>query len=647
MATDERAPMTLPELPFGSWPSPLSPATLAAASLRLGETATDSDCVYWWEGRPSEGGRGVVVTVGDDRIQRDVTPPGSNVRTTVHEYGGAAWTVSRGDTYYVDYADQQIHVVTTDGSRSITDEAGSRFADLTPHPDGRHLLAVREHHGADSGPDGSETVVNDLVAIDITTGSVRRLFAGTDFVSSPRPSPDGDQVAFITWSHPNMPWDHTELRTVPWDDATAGSRTLVSGEAIQQPTWSRGRLIVVTDRTGWWLPHEVDIDTGAVTSLVHAEVDMALPPWVFGSRTTADVDGELAVMWQADGFDHVGWLRDGRLVELDIPEIDINSIAVTTNGTIVAAAASAREPSRVVLIARDGSVESLHQHDAILTPDAISVAEHISFESAEGRTAHALLYRPSSAMATGPADQLPPLLVLSHGGPTSSARGGFSSTIQFWTTRGFAVADVNYGGSTGYGRDYRELLRDSWGIVDVQDCIAAAEHLTATGVVDATMLAIKGGSAGGYTTLAALAFHDVFSAGASRYGIGDLETLARDTHKFESRYLDGLIGPYPEASDVYVARSPIHAIDRITAPMIVLQGSEDKVVPPNQAEDIVRALADSGLPHAYVLFEGEQHGFRDAANIARAVEAEYVFFCRIFGIEPSGDPTPLEIVGLD
>ena len=631
--------MTQREHPYGSWPSDLTPQIVATAGTRVGDVLTDGSSVYWLESRPSEGGRSVVVTTDSAGSPYDVTGADSNVRTLVHEYGGGAWTVTNGTVFHVEMGNQQIHETLDGATRQVTTEQDSRFADLTAHPNGTHLLAVRERHGRDTEPE------NDLVAIDIATGASEQIFAGTDFVSSPRPGPD-EQIAFITWSHPNMPWDHTELRVTTWrPGSSSNGRVLLSEQGVQQPMWVGKMLHVVTARTGWWLPHRVDLDSRSVTALIDEEIDAGVPGWVFGLRTLGHADGAICTMWQADGLAHVGWIRDGQIDEIETDFIDIDSISVGSDGRIAAAASSAAEPRCIVLIGPDGAVEYLTTPETPIDSESISRGEHITFPS-HGRTAHGLLYRPASSVATGPADQLPPLLVLSHGGPTSSARPGFQLAIHFWTTRGFAVVDVNYGGSTGYGRTFRELLRDAWGIVDVQDCIAAAEYLADAGIVDRLKMAIKGGSAGGYTTLAALAFHDVFSVGASRYGIGDLETLARDTHKFESRYLDALIGPYPEARAVYVERSPIHSVDSITAPMVILQGSEDKVVPPNQAEDIVAALDRQGLAHSYVLFEGEQHGFRDAVNIARAAEVEYVFFCRVFGIEPSGDPEPLDIVHL-
>jgi len=632
-----------PQIPFGSWPSPLSPDALASSALRLAEVQVDGENIYWWEGRPTEAGRGVVVCRTPDGRVSDATGTDANVRTLVHEYGGGAWTARAGDVYYVESTDQQIYCSRADRPpHRITNARPEldRFADLTIHPSGDHLLAVMESHHDDEEPS------NKIVAINIGSGLTRTLFEGTDFASSPRTSADGTKVAFITWSHPNMPWDDTELRVIDWVDSGQfqPARLLVEGEALQQPTWVGEALAVVTDRTGWWLPHSVDLATGQTSPMLLAELEAGVPGWVFGSTSLVSHGNELALAWSADGMGHVGWLIDGRLNEIDTPLTALGAIDVTDQGAIVAVAAGPSSGLCVNIIERSGNVTALNATEAPLGIESVSTAEHISFESGD-RVAHGLFYRPCSESTVGPENERPPLVVLSHGGPTAAAQPGLNLAIQFWTTRGFAVVDVNYGGSTGYGREYRELLRDNWGIVDVEDCIAAAQHLVDQGEVDRSRLTIKGGSAGGYTTLAALTFHDVFAAGASRYGIGDLETLARDTHKFESRYLDRLVGRYPEDRDIYVERSPIHFTEKLTAPMIILQGNEDKVVPPDQAEAIVEALGARGLVHAYVLFEGEQHGFRKAKNIARAIEAEYVFFCRVFGIEPSGDPEPLEIVG--
>jgi len=633
-----------PQIPFGSWPSPLSPDALAASALRLAEVKVDGVDIYWWEGRPTEGGRGVVVRRTPDGVISDATGADANVRTLVHEYGGGAWAVHSGGIYYVEAADQQIyHSRGGKAPHCITDTRPQldRFADLTVHPSGDHLLAVMESHHDNREPS------NKIVAINIASGLIRTVFDGTDFASSARCSGTGSEVAFITWSHPNMPWDETELRTVEWVDSGPfqTARLLVGGEALQQPTWVEEALTVVTDRTGWWLPHSVDLATGRTSPLLVADLEAGIPGWVFGSSSIVSYGSELALVWHVDGMGHVGWLGDGRLDEIETPLTGLGGIDVTDQGQIVAVAAGPTSGLCVNIIERSGKVTTLNATEPPLRNESISVAEHISFPSGD-RVGHGLFYRPHSETTVGPENERPPLVVLSHGGPTAAAQPGLNLAIQFWTTRGFAVVDVNYGGSTGYGREYRESLRNNWGIIDVEDCIAAAQHLVGDGEVDGSRLTIKGGSAGGYTTLAALTFHDVFAAGASRYGIGDLESLARDTHKFESRYLDRLVGPYPEDRDTYIERSPIHFTEKLTAPMIILQGSEDKVVPPNQAEAIVEALGARGLAHAYVLFDGEQHGFRQAKNIARAVEAEYVFFCRVFGIEPSGDPEPLEIVGL-
>ena len=630
-------------------PSPaaaLTPMDVAVAGTSLAEVHRDGSHVYWWERRPTEGGRGVVVGVDDDGAPLDVSPPGVNVRTLVHEYGGGAWDIRANRLAYVDLADQAVHLVdlTTapgegTGRRAtrVTDPGpvpgAVRYADLTWHPDGIHVIAVRENHHPDTDP------VNDLVAVDTVTGVVTVLAEGHDFYAMGRPSPDGARVAYIAWDQPDMPWDSTELHLGLWRPgrALADDRVVAGGpgEAVQQPVWSpTGELLTITDRTGWWLPSVVDLSgQQAPRPLIEAEMDFGEPMWVFGLGTMCvDDDGSLVLSWHQEGFGRIGRLRGGKLTPFPTPRIEFGRLALDGEGSVLTTAASPTRPTEVVAISESGAERIIRPADTDpLDPGMVSVAEHIDFPS-DGRTAHALLYRPRPHPAGGP----PPLLVLSHGGPTAAARPGYNPAVQFWTTRGFMVADVNYGGSTGYGRAYRELLNHNWGIVDRLDCVNLARHLVDEGLVDPNALAIKGGSAGGFTTLSALTFNDDFTVGASRYGVGDLETLATDTHKFEARYLDSLIGPYPERRDLYRERSPVNHTELLNTPMAVLQGLEDRVVPPSQSEAMVAALDSRGVPYVYITFEGEQHGFRQAPNIARALEVEYLFFCRIFGIPPAG-----------
>ncbi len=641
----------------------LSAMDVAVAGTALAEVRRDGSAVYWWERRPTEGGRGVVVRALEGGEPADVSPPGVNVRTLVHEYGGGAWDV-RGDRLaYVDVDDQAIHMIRLD-REATGDEAGPvprrvtdpgpvagmvRFADLTWHPDGVHLIAVRESHVPEADP------VNDLVAVHTGTGAVTVLAEGHDFYAMGRPSPTGEQLAYITWDQPDMPWDSTELHLGTWREGTKlqDDRIVAGGpgESVQQPLWSpTGDLLAITDRSGWWLPSAVD-PSGArpPRPLIDAELDFGEPMWVFGLSTMCmDTDGSLLVSWHENGIGRLGRLREGRLTPFATSRVEFGRLTSDGKGGVLTTAASGTRPVEVVAISESGDERIIRAADTDpIDPDIVSVAEHITFPSA-GHSAHALVYEPRPR--PGDTGNRPPLLVLSHGGPTAAARPGYNPAVQFWTTRGFMVADVNYGGSTGYGRRYRELLNGTWGIVDRLDCVNLARHLVAEGRVDPTALAIKGGSAGGFTTLSALTFNDDFTVGASRYGVGDLETLATDTHKFEARYLDSLIGPYPERRDLYIDRSPVNHTDLLNTPMAVLQGLEDKVVPPSQSEAMVAALESRHVPYVYVTFEGEQHGFRQAANIARALEVEYLFFCRIFGIPPVGTTQAfesLEIHNLD
>ena len=615
---------------YGEWPSDLTAASIATAGVRLSGVKGRQNAVVWWEGRPTEGGRGILVERRDGEV-RDLLGPDANVRSRVHEYDGGSWTVlSDGVIAYVEAVDQHVHLVDADGDRVLTShDDDTRFGDLVDA--GASILAVRERHGIADEP------VNDLVAIDRATGDVTVVASGHDFYSSPRPNDALGVVAYLAWDHPRMPWDDTELHLVGWrhGETPTDDRVVLSGVSTQQPLWRGDDLLAISDPDGWWLPVEVALDGSGCRTLVDGEHEVGLPPWVFGMCSMALVGEQLVVVEQRDGVAHLSLVEDRRLRALDVPFTEFGPIAVDGD-RLLAVAWQAVVPQEIVSIGLDGSVEVVRDATGRLDPADVSVPTHVVV--GDGPTAaRALVYPPTSARFVGPDGAAPPLLILGHGGPTGAARGGFDRSIQFWTQRGFAVADVNYRGSTGYGRVMREALSGVWGIADVEDCIAVARHLVEAGLADADHLFIKGGSAGGYTTLCAVTFHDVFSAGASRYGIGDLEALARDTHKFESRYLDGLIGRWPEDADVYRERSPIHATDRLSTPMLVLQGADDPVVPPNQAESMVEALDARAVPHAYLPFEGESHGFRRAENIEQALEAEYVFFARIMGVEPSSE----------
>ena len=575
-----------------------------------------------------------------------------------------------------------------------------RYADGVVTPDGAWVICVREWHGAP----GASEARNEIVALPADGSADPTVLVGPtidrdapDFVSSPRLGPGGDTLCWLQWRHPDMPWDATELVVARFDPGSwnatpsLADATLVAGgpdESVTEPQWDHeGRLHFVTDRRG---RHEIfrTVDPCAPTTAAAEDgppsepvaLEMVAgadrgeygkPPWVFGQTSylpmerdeasgAASETGRVATVFRADGRDLLtAALGRGASFILD-GYTSVDGLAFTADGLAVLGGSFTTEPSIVTLGLPAGGEPAgevevrVHRAARDLGIDAaawFAVPEHIDFPTtpnADGTpgTAHALFYAPVNPAHAGPEGSRPPLVVMSHGGPTSAARPQLQLGIQFWTSRGFAVVDVNYRGSTGYGRAYRNELRDRWGIVDVDDCIAAARHLAAAGRVDGERLAIRGGSAGGYTTLCALTFHDDFTAGTSLYGVADLEALAKDTHKFESRYLDGLIGPYPEALATYTARSPIHHVAQLHTPLLILQGLEDEIVPPAQAQMMADALDAKGVPHAYVAFEGEQHGFRQAPNIRRALEAELYFYSRMFGFELADEVEPVEIKGV-
>ncbi|MBC3190880.1 S9 family peptidase [Pseudonocardia sp. C8] len=645
---------------YGSWPTPVTSELVVAAAVRLGDVrpdgapGTEGTGVIWAEGRAAEGGRIQLVRRSDDGTRTDLLPEGANARTAVHEYGGGAWWLhggSPGVLWYVEWADQRLHRLECGAEPvALTPEPsvprGDRYADGDVAPDGSWMVAVREHHPAEHAP--AADVVNEIVRLDARVPSTPEvLVSGPDFVAAPRLSPDGAALAWLSWNHPSMPWDDVELTV---RDLASGMDVVVAGgpgESVGEPQWQPdGSLTFLSDRTGWWnlyrwMPGQ-DIEP-----LVRIDAEIGVPGWALGgSRYAVLDDGRVVFARSSQGFDRLAVRElNGTIVELDTPFSVIGSVRADGPHAVVCVAGSpTAEPGvhRVVPAPASAGepgaagVQTLRPpRDLGLHPETISVPEPIQFLStdAEGnpRTGYALYYPPLGAHEP-PEGELPPLLVVIHGGPTGSAVPVLNVGVQYWTSRGFGVVDVDYAGSTGYGREYREQLKGAWGIVDVADCLAAARTLAETGRVDPDRMAIRGGSAGGFTTLAALAREDTpFSAGADHFGVADLAALAADTHKFESRYLDGLIGPYPEARDVYTERSPLTHVEKFSTPLIVLQGDEDAIVPPNQSEMIVDALRSRGVPVAYLLFRGEQHGFRRAESIRRALDAELAFYSRVFG----------------
>ena len=656
-------------LPYGEWPSPVTAASLVHGAAGISEVIADPvrPWLLWWaESRPDEGGRTAVMRcdLGSNDTQ-EVTPEGANVRTRVHEYGGGAWWPHDGSLYYVEFADQRLRRLDAPGDEPVLltaeppEPRAWRYADGRVTPDGRWSVCVRERHDTGGEP------ANELVAV-AADGSqqVETLWAGGDFVMTPRVSGDGSMLAWISWDHPNMGWDATRLHVHRLGDGELGEELMVLGRqgdrSLCEPGWDPGtagsapRLMVCSDHDDWWGLYEADLGAGDLMPVVVGEFDVATPPWVFGMQRWAAADGTVAAAVGMPSGDQI--VVDGRSVA--VADSSISSLTIGRDGpdgapVLAYAGAGYRHETEVAALSIDsgghperGAVRPAR--DLGLDPGLLVEPEAITFPTGPGgaAVAHALYYPPANPACAGPPGERPPLLVMAHGGPTSAARRQLQLGIAYWTSRGIAVVDVDYRGSTGYGRRYRRALDGAWGVADVEDCVAAAKFLADRGDADPERLMIRGGSAGGFTALASLALHDVFAAGASRYGVADLEALAADTHKFESRYLDRLVGPYPEARDTYRARSPINHLDGFDAPMIVLQGDQDEIVPPAQSEMIVEALEAKGVPVAYLLFEGEQHGFRSADNIVAALEAELAFFGRILGFTPADNLPALAISGL-
>jgi dipeptidyl aminopeptidase/acylaminoacyl peptidase len=633
--------------PYGSWSSPLRADLVARAARRLSQPRLDGEFVYWLEGRPEEGGRQVVVRARGTGGAEDVTPASANVRTLVHEYGGGDFLIRGGELVYVDLNQTGIQRLGPKGRGPLGGTLPhARYADFDLSPDGRWLVAVEEEHRE------GEEAENRIVVFDLAAGVRRVIAAGHDFVSTPRFSPRGDRLAYLGWDHPNMPWDGTALFVAPVraGELAGAPRAAAGGreESIFQPSFSpAGRLTFVSDRSGWWNLYQ-ERESG-VMALCSREAEFGLPQWVFGRSTYGFVEEEaILCIYQENGTDRLARLELGRerLVDLPIPLTSFDGLDVTGSRACWIGASATTPPAVYSVDLEVDRVEEVRRSFEIeFDPGFLSRPEAIEFPSESGRTAYGFLYRPTNPRQQAPVRERPPLIVKSHGGPTSATTSALELRTQYWTSRGFAVADVNYGGSTGYGRAYRELLSGAWGVVDVDDCCSAALFAAAQGIADRERLAVSGGSAGGYTTLCALTFRDVFAAGASHYGVGDLEALARETHKFESRYLDRLVGPYPERRDLYLERSPIHHTGRLSCPVIFFQGLEDRIVPPSQAEEMVTALAARGIAHAYVPFEGEQHGFRRAENIQTALEGELFFFAHVFGFPVDVQPRTVRIVG--
>ena len=639
---------------YGSWKSPITTDLIVGETVWLsGPLAFDHDEVYWLELRPGEAGRCVIVKRTSNGQIIDVTPKPFNARTRVHEYGGGAYTVADGVIYFSNYSDQKLYELKADFSPTpITPGTSFRYADCVFDKYRGQLIGVREDHTS-----SDREAVASIVSIDPSVNDGGEMIvSGNDFYSSPRISPDGTRLSWLTWNHPGMPWDGTELWVGKFtSEGKVDEKWRVTGgltESVFQPEWSPDNMLYfISDQSGWWNIYRWREDLAKVEPLCTMASEFGLPQWVFGLSTYGfESANRIVCSYIHQSSTHLATLNTdtGKLDPITLPFSGIRAIHVTPRQALFIAESSTLPSAIIQFNMAEAKIQVLRREsNAVIDSGYLSDPEEIQFPTENGLTAFGLYYRPKNRDYRAPTSSRSPLLILSHGGPTSAANKGFSLDIQYWTSRGIAVCDVNYGGSTGYGREYRERLKGKWGVVDVDDCANAALYLVNQGLVDGNRLIIRGGSAGGYTTLAALTFRDVFKAGASYYGVSDLEGLAKDTHKFESHYLDSLIGPYPEKRELYVERSPIHFTNRLSCPIIFFQGLEDEVVPPDQAQRMFDAVRSKGLPTAYVPFEGEQHGFRKAESIKRALEAELYFYSKVFGFQLADQIEKVEIVNED
>jgi len=638
--------------PFGSWSSPFPIELLTKGAVTFGEIGAAGGTRWWLEGRAEEDGRQVLVRLKPGGTLTRLTPEGFNARCRVHEYGGGAFLIDGDLTVVSEFATGRLQRVREPGVLEplTPDGRAWRFADLRLDRQRNRILAIREDHEPETLARHGEAE-NAVVAIDLADGAVTVLAEGSDFFSSPRLSPDGRSLAWLRWNHPNLPWDGTELVIADLDAAGRPvDERVVAGSPsdwIAQPRWSpAGILHFAAEPDGWMNLFRVGPADRLERVGEPVEAEFAFPDWVFGLANYAfEPDGTIVAVGRSGGRDRLFRIAtDGSASIYDLPFSEISYVAIDGGSAVFRAAATDRPWAIIELdLATSATTVLRRSIEITMNPADASLGEPIEFPTDGDRTAFGILYRPTSRTFRGPPDTLAPLIVTSHGGPTAEASTAFAVLTQLFTSRGFAVLDVDYGGSTGYGKAYRKRLEGEWGVVDLADCVAGARWLAAQEMVDGERLAIRGGSASGYTTLCAVTFSDAFSAGVSYFGIGDLETFMKGTHKFESRYLDRLIGPYPERKDLYHDRSPLNFADRISCPVLILQGAEDRIVPPAQAEQIVDVLWERRLPHAYVLYPGEDHGFRSAANIIRSFEAEVSFYGQVFGFEPAGAIEPIRV----
>jgi len=636
--------------PFGSWASPVKAKSIAAEHIGLGQIEIDENQVYWVENRPSEEGRNVIVTQNSKGGNFDVIPPSYNARTRVHEYGGGSFAVKDKIICFSNFEDQNLYIkIPEKDIKPLTENNNSRYADLSIDMKFKRVICVREEN-KNFGKEPDNTIVG--IPLEFSD-KIRTLIWGNDFYSSPRLSPDGRKIAYLTWNHPQMPWDGTELWVAALNlDGSIGKKEKIAGsrkESIFQPEWSPDNVLYfISDRNNWWNIYR--FNKNKVESFVTMKSDFGLPQWVFGLSTFDFYSGDKIVCsYTKEGKWYLGFL-DLETKDLDLIKTKYDTISyvkVMGENLIMKAASPLKPPALVRLNMNTRKSKVLRRSTDISIPlEYISVPESVVFPSKGGEKTYGFYYSPKNRKFKGPRGEKPPLIVIVHGGPTSSTSTALDLKKQFWTSRGFAVFDVNYGGSSGYGRNYRDRLKGKWGIKDVDDCINGVKFLVKKGKADGERLIIRGGSAGGYTVLCALTFRDFFRAGASYYGVSDLVKLTKETHKFESHYLNSLIGKYPEKIKLYEERSPINSAGKLCVPVIFFQGAEDKVVPPEQSESFVSVLEKKGVPVSYILFEKEQHGFRKAQNIKRSLEAELYFYARVFGFELKEAIKPVPIKNL-
>jgi len=654
------------ESAYGRWESPLSAAMIFQESDDINFLRPCDNGIYFLNTVAGHPDQHAVWLLSNNEDLLQVSPAQANVRTRVHEYGGLAFAVSGTHLYYCDFADQQIKktvlssrqaqteapAVDVTAAASVAAAGGKlRYADFIIDKGFNRLIAVREDHRLQDSSNGKAEVVNALVSIDLDHGGEGDvLFEGTDFVSSPRLSPDGKTLAWLSWSHPNMPWDNTEIRIGNFDahGSLLNIRQVASalpGSLLQPLFDAEGQLYFIADWSDWWNLYRVTLDElkgeCKAEAVCEVEAEFSSAPWQLGHRNYALLDANTIIAsYNRNGSWALGiidiakkQLREisagyGQIENLTAHDGHCFFTAATpkTVSSIYSLDISQRAEAQITKTMSGAGAKSIEQN-------FISQAEPFHYASANGHQAYANFYQPSNPLTTAPSNSLPPTIVSVHGGPTSSAKSSLNLKVQYWTSRGFAVLDINHRGSTGYGRKFRHSLYGEWGNYDLQDIIFAVKHQIAAGRVDENKIAIRGGSAGGYAVMAALSFCDLFAAGTSYYGVSDLEVLAKDTHKFESRYLEQLIGPYPASKSLYRQRSPIHHIDQITTPLLLLQGLEDKIVPAQQSEAIYRELQQKAVDVRYISFAGEGHGFRKLSNQVSALNAEFDFYREVLKLD--------------